>query len=1350
MKNSKLSLKRLLFVLAMLAVCSGVGATDVEFDVKDGSASQYSDFLGQTVNVTLENRTFTAGEWTGVCFPFSATKEQLDATFGEGKYTIEKFSSFDGTTVNFTIMSTPAVEAGTPYIMKTNTTLSNPTFGGVTFANSLDTWLDISVANDLSFRGFYFKIYDYQLVNGQSSPANAWWISNGTLQSYLANGIPYSESGRLGSGAFFFSSSKGNVALTLNLEQPSNSGSGGGEGGESGGGESGGGESGGESGGDSPAEGSWEYKIANHLQLTDVPTIYLTIPDVTDLDADLKKDKSTTPWVAEYHQATIQVVDNSEEGSLQHLESFVDAGLQIKVRGNSTSDPSKRPYRLKFDKDEKDPLTGEKTGVTHKHDLLGYGYKKRNWTLLANTFDATMVRNALTYHLNKAIGMDFCPGYKFVDLVINGDYRGTYQVSDHIEADKKRVNVDEDTGWMFEFARADMTEEPKFTDPLPGSIKNPDFDDLTEAEQTALKSEMQTWLNAWGAKFTSNSFASNSTGWRSVNDENSLVNFYIGINITGDYDGFMTVKTYKGDDGKMHYGPIWDKDLAFGNYSLDDGKTLVENQPNGNFRYYVKGDGNCLYKDPAFITRVKNRLDELVTNGLIDNLCNKVDELVALTAQTRTKNYERWAISGSTTLNNVGLYHEWPIEEFSKYTDQLKNYLRAHIVWFQEQVNARYAEVVESAGSLTYDPTSQGEWDNGHTYTNLYSYNNSNRDLTVSPIEKIVGTKWRTIYLPFNYSETQMTSLVGEYELREFTGVSGSTFRFTIPASKDINSCVPYLIKLKNESASTLTMLDFGKVFFSFDSEAAKDFSYGDYAVTGIMHALQLRQDGSQYVIGNDNSLVQLPAGEYVDGVHNRANVFNGFQAYFVVPKGVAPDIYIEPVEPVVRTQLADVPTIYIDTQAGAAIQPSTGEYVPAAIEVLDKNNMIGGGFTETSSYLEVRGRGKTEWAVKDGKKSYRLKFAKDEKDADGNVTTSHKHDLTNGGYAKRNWILLANAADESLVRNALADELGQAMGFAFTPKYQHVDLYINNVYQGTYLATDHVEADDENGESKRVPVDEKQGWLLDMTNQDGIATGDVYVEGGESYPYINIKNPEPGNKTGTEEEIKTKVKTFFDTLWAADDGTRLDKESFVNWYIATEILGNASSLTGIYAYKENDDAELKFGPLWGNELALGNSLAYDAMVYESADASAWKSKLTALWQQNWFKNAVKTRWAELYKSGVNDLKATMLTKFADLQTAVGQSHDGAKAGEITEIETYLGQRFEYLNTKFAELTQTTALIGDVNGDGKVSVIDVALIRNNILGKSSPLFDKTAADINGDGRISVIDLGRVINIILKR
>lgn len=1333
----------LLLIFATFFVYGNAGATDVSFDVKEGNASQYSSYLGQTVNVTLQNRTFTAYEWTGVCFPFSATKEQLDATFGEGKYTIEQFSSFSESTISFKIMEEPAVVAGTPYIIRVTETKENPVFSGVTFASTLDNDntnfgsqndnCHIDIAEDLTFRGYYFKKDGaYRLVGGQNAPTTAYWINtNGKLRNYLvwSSDVTLPDT-YYGSGAYFSSQTLGETILTLQLEQPaSGGGSGSGEGG----------------GGDDPIDQTtMAYKIANKLQLTDVPTIYLTIPDVNDIDNDLKKDKSGTTWVADYHRATILVVDNSQEGTPQHLDSFTDAGLQIKVRGNSTSDPKKRPYRLKFDKDEKDPVTGEKI-ATHKHDLLGYGYKKRNWTLLANTFDATMIRNAVTYHLNKAIGMDFCPGYKFVDLVINGDYRGTYQVSDQVEAGSNRVDVDEDTGWMFEFARQDMTEDPKFTTPIAGSIKNPDYDDLTETEQAALTAEIQPWLIDWAAKFSNNTFTSSTTGWRSINDEESLINFYIGINITGDYDGFMTVKCYKGADGKMHFGPIWDKDLAFGNYSADDGTTLVEDQQNGNFKYYIKGDGNCLMKDPKFVANVKARLDELIKGGLVTSLCTKVDELTALTEQTRNLNYSRWDITGDNALNNVGKYHEWSLDDFSKYTDQLKTYITDHIAWFKQQVDAQYETLIASAGSLTYDPTSQGDWDTGHTYTSLYSYNNKNYNLTVTPIDAISGDYWKTIYLPFDYTQTELEKLIGEYNLREFTGMKGSIFQFTKPVSKDINSCVPYLIKLKNSSATSATALNFGKVFISFDSEAIKSFTYGDYSVAAGLHATGLNTDGTNYVLNSEGELVQLPAGQYIEGVHNRANVFNGLQAYFVVPNDVTPSIYIEPDEPAVRAQLTNLPTIYIDTKDNAAINPSSGDWTQAGIQVIDGSNTLkpfvyaaDAVTAKGKPVFQIRGRGAASW-TNAAKKSYRIQFGKDDKDADGNVTTSYKHYLLGdedaaGVVKKRNWVLLANAGDKTLVRNALTKEIGDIVELPFTPGYQFVDLVLNGTYVGTYQVTEFIEAD-----ANRVNIDEDNGLLIQMTGQADTSTGDHIIAGTDyTKPYLTIKNPEI--KTANQETWNAAFNTDiydFDGMWNATNGTGLDKSTLVNWYIASEITGNYEALSSIYAYLDATTKNLCFGPLWNNETAFDNhasiNMTSEGLMNDADDAThnglltqagkdaAWKTKLEDLWTRKWFAAAVYDRWKVLYNNGsltttlkgkvdnlaaiVNNTKSSQALNFSPAAnggagwTITGQGITGyskdvtnsAYADEVLRLKTYLEQRLPYLDKKFK-------ILGEVDG----------------------------------------------------
>jgi hypothetical protein len=58
-------------------------------------------------------------------------------------------------------------------------------------------------------------------------------------------------------------------------------------------------------------------------------------------------------------------------------------------------------------------------------------------------------------------------------------------------------------------------------------------------------------------------------------------------------------------------------------------------------------------------------------------------------------------------------------------------------------------------------------------------------------------------------------------------------------------------------------------------------------------------------------------------------------------------------------------------------------------------------------------------------------------------------------------------------------------------------------------------------------------------------------------------------------------------------------------------------------------------------------------------------------------------------------------------------------------------------------------LLGDVNGDGKVNVVDIALVRDHILGNAVETFIEKAADLNKDDRINVTDLALIRDIILS-
>ena len=70
--------------------------------------------------------------------------------------------------------------------------------------------------------------------------------------------------------------------------------------------------------------------------------------------------------------------------------------------------------------------------------------------------------------------------------------------------------------------------------------------------------------------------------------------------------------------------------------------------------------------------------------------------------------------------------------------------------------------------------------------------------------------------------------------------------------------------------------------------------------------------------------------------------------------------------------------------------------------------------------------------------------------------------------------------------------------------------------------------------------------------------------------------------------------------------------------------------------------------------------------------------------------------------------------------------------------------------TQQTAYTATELVVGDVNHDGSVSVIDVISTINHILQDAPTVFSRKAADVNGDGDISVVDVIGIIDIILNQ
>ena len=287
----------------------------------------------------------------------------------------------------------------------------------------------------------------------------------------------------------------------------------------------------------------------------------------------------------------------------------------IRGRGNSTWDDDKKPYKVKFDKGQ---------------NLFGFG-KNKHWVLLANRYDNSLVRNRMTYWLGQQLGMEYTPQCVPVDVVMNGEYYGSYLLCEQIRVGEGRVTIDD---------LDDIKDAPAVTDPLietGGYLLSMDYeedpdrlfttehgmrafiespDDNVKYYNDYIKAYMQKVENAiYGDDFKD----AEGHPYTDYLDLDAAVDYWWVQEFSANGDAYGSGSTYlykKRDSetgiGKLYWGPLWDFDyVAWGDLEYgDDAPEDLNYTENEWFR--------VLKTDPVFVEKLKTRWSE--KGGLKDQL----------------------------------------------------------------------------------------------------------------------------------------------------------------------------------------------------------------------------------------------------------------------------------------------------------------------------------------------------------------------------------------------------------------------------------------------------------------------------------------------------------------------------------------------------------------------------------------------------------------------------------------------------------------------------------------------------------------------------------------------------------
>ncbi|MBQ0033121.1 MAG: CotH kinase family protein, partial [bacterium] len=224
-----------------------------------------------------------------------------------------------------------------------------------------------------------------------------------------------------------------------------------------------------------------------------------------------------------------------------------ESGLTVKIRGNTSVGGRQKPYKLKLQK---------------KADLLmlddGVKRKNKDWVLLATTQN---LKNDFGFLINGFVGMQWTPRYRYVNVMINGDYRGLYLLCESEAVDEDcRIDVNADTGFLIEHDPYWWNEDAYFKTKTSLStfgytFKYPDPEDLTEeqllAASNAISRVEDSLLDGTYPKLIDvPSFA----GWLLAHD-------LLGTYDAGGSNKYMT-KFDDRDESKVMMANLWDFDTT--------------------------------------------------------------------------------------------------------------------------------------------------------------------------------------------------------------------------------------------------------------------------------------------------------------------------------------------------------------------------------------------------------------------------------------------------------------------------------------------------------------------------------------------------------------------------------------------------------------------------------------------------------------------------------------------------------------------------------------------------------------------------------------------------------------------
>ncbi len=369
---------------------------------------------------------------------------------------------------------------------------------------------------------------------------------------------------------------------------------------------------------------------------TGLPVCYITTADNTPIESK-----------NEYVPATIRIERDNET-------ILSESAISIRLRGNATITYPKKPYKIKFNK-KTVPLPGMS--------------KDKSFALLANFTDRSLMNVAIGFKIGSMLENGWVPQSQFVEVVVNGEHLGTYQLTEDVKRSTERVNI-ADTGFLIEFdfdyassVHYFFTQHNEWA----FTFKYPDDDDVTETEI----SYVEDFMNRFEEALYADDFKV-TRSYTNLIDEESFAKWYYQKNLLMMEEcNRYFVKDDNTDQTTLKMGPLWDFEWCLGNFR--DHVPAIHYLEN---KLYFKR----MCTDPEFMKRVA-LVHQKYGAAIYSEILDFYDVLSDSLQRSQALNFQLWDLLGKPIAYSYVGFDTW--EEEVQYS---KNFFITHYRWLEEQL----------------------------------------------------------------------------------------------------------------------------------------------------------------------------------------------------------------------------------------------------------------------------------------------------------------------------------------------------------------------------------------------------------------------------------------------------------------------------------------------------------------------------------------------------------------------------------------------------------------------------------------------------------------------------------------